>query len=270
MLFGCFFTVAVALGAILFYIIKGGAGGVKLRFILSWPGPTMAEGIFPALVGSFYLCLLALLFSVPTAIVCAIYLCEYLRESVFVSGLRVAINNLASTPSIVFGLFGLSFFVKKMGLGESLLASGLTLAVLTLPVLVRTCEEAIKAVPPSLREASLALGATKWQTTLFVVLPAATPGILTGMIISLARVAGETAPILFTGAVFYMPHLPLSPLDRFMALPYHLYVLATSGLDPQGTRAAQYATALVLLALVLSLNSGAIILRDLLRRRHIL
>jgi phosphate transport system permease protein len=211
-------------------------------------------GIFPLIIASIA--------------VTAIYLNEYARPGRIVRLLRLGINNLAGVPSVVFGLFGLSLFVVWMGFGVSILSGCLTLAAMILPVIIGTAEEALRAVPNTYREASLGLGATKWQTIYRVVLPAALPGILTGTILGISRVAGETAPIMFTAAVFYTPSLPSSIFDKVMALPYHIYVLATAGTNIQATRHLQYGTALVLIALVLGLNLIAITYRSHLRRKR--
>jgi phosphate transport system permease protein len=182
--------------------------------------------------------------------------------------IRLGINNLAGVPSVVFGLFGLAFFVVWLKFGVSILSGALTLGALTLPVIIGSAEEALRAVPATYREASLGLGATKWQTIYRVVLPAGLPGILTGAILGISRAAGETAPIMFTAAVFFTPQLPSSVFDEIMALPYHIYVLATAGTEIEATRPLQYGTALVLIVLVLGMNLVAIIYRSRLRRRH--
>lgn len=202
-----------------------------------------------------------MLAALPLGILAAVYLNEYSKPGRFKWTVEMAINNLAGTPSVVFGLFGLALFVRYFGFGPSVIAASLTLAILVIPVIIRSSQEALLAVPMEYRQASLALGITQWQTVKNIVLPAALPGIVTGSILSIGRVAGETAPILFTGAAYFLPRVPNSIFDQFMALPYHLYVLATSGLDITGTRHIQYGTAMVLLLIVLGVNSIAILIR---------
>ena len=224
-------------------------------------------GILPCIVGTLCLGIGAIVVALPIGVASAIYLNEYARPGKLLRLIRLGISNLAGVPSVVFGLFGLAFFVIWMKMGESILAGVLTLAALTLPVIIGSTEEALKSVPDTYREASLALGATRWQTIYRVVIPAALPGILTGAILGLSRAAGETAPIMFTAAVFYTPNLPSSLFDQVMALPYHVYVLATAGTNIEATRPLQYGTALVLIALVLGMNLAAIIWRSRLRKR---
>ena len=221
----------------------------------------------PCIVGTVYLCLGTMLIAFPIGIASAIYLHEYARPGRTLRLIRLGINNLAGVPSVVFGLFGLAFFVVYLKMGVSILAGALTLGVMTLPVIIGAAEESLRAVPDTYREASYGLGATRWQTIHRVVLPAALPGILTGAILGIGRAAGETAPIMFTAAVFYTPSLPSSVFDEIMALPYHIYVLATAGTEIEATRHLQYGTALVLIILVLGLNLIAIIYRSRLRRR---
>jgi phosphate transport system permease protein len=225
-------------------------------------------GILPCIVGTLIISIGSIAIALPIGVASAIYLNEYARPGRLVRFLRLGINNLAGVPSVVFGLFGLSLFVVWMGFGVSILSGCLTLAAMILPVIIGTAEEALRAVPNTYREASLGLGATKWQTIYRVVLPASLPGILTGAILGISRVAGETAPIMFTAAVFYTPSLPSSIFDKVMSLPYHVYVLATAGTNIQATRHLQYGTALVLIALVLGLNLVAIIYRSHLRRKR--
>jgi len=207
------------------------------------------------------------LISLPIGLASAIFLNEYAKKGKFIRIIRLGINNLAGVPSIVFGLFGLAFFCIVLKMGVSLIAGSLTLAVMILPVIIGATEEALRSVPDTYREASLGLGATKWQTIYRVVLPTALPGILTGSILGLSRAAGETAPIMFTGAVFFTPLLPKSIFDEVMALPYHIYVLATAGTNIEATRPLQYGTSLVLISLVLGMNFIAIIYRSRLRKR---
>jgi phosphate transport system permease protein len=204
----------------------------------------------------------------PLGVASAIYLSEYARQGALVRTIRFGINNLAGVPSIVFGLFGLAFFVTWMKLEVSIASGALTLGILSLPVVIGTSEEALRAVPDTYREASLGLGASKWQTISRVVLPAALPSMITGGILALSRAAGETAAIMFTAAVYYTTQMPSSILDPVMALPYHIYVLATAGTNIEQTRHLQYGTALVLIALVLGMNLAAIIYRARLRRKR--
>jgi phosphate transport system permease protein len=219
-------------------------------------------------VGTVCLSIGAILVALPIGMASAVYLHEYAKPGRIVRVIRLGINNLAGVPSVVFGLFGLAFFVVFLKMGVSILAGSLTLGAMTLPVIIGATEEALRAVPDTYREASLGLGATKWQTIQHVVLPTALPGILTGAILGIGRAAGETAPIMFTAAVFYTPSLPTSIFDEIMALPYHIYVLATAGTDIEATRPLQFGTALVLIVLVLGLNLFAIILRSRLRKKR--
>jgi phosphate transport system permease protein len=225
-------------------------------------------GILPCIVGTIYLSIGAMLIAFPLGTASAIYLNEYARQGKMLRVIRFGINNLAGVPSVVFGLFGLALFVTWMQMGISILAGALTLGFLTLPVIIGTAEEALRAVPATYREASLALGASKWQTIYRVVLPAALPSMLTGGILALSRAAGETAAIMFTAAVFFTKKLPDSIFDKVMALPYHIYVLATAGTDIEQTRHLQYGTALVLIALVLGMNLAAIVYRSKLRKKR--
>jgi phosphate transport system permease protein len=219
-------------------------------------------GVAPAIVGTIYLTLGAIAFALPLGLASAIYLCEYSPGSVLVNIIRLSINNLAGVPSIVFGLFGFAVFVKLAGFGVSILSGSLTLGIMALPGIISAAQEAILAVPQSYKEASLALGATHWQTIRKVVLPTALPGILTGVILNIGRVAGETAPILFTAATFYTRGYPDSIFSEVMALPYHIYALMTEGTRPEVQTAIAYGCALILLALVLAISALAIILRQ--------
>ncbi|MEN3184695.1 MAG: phosphate ABC transporter permease PstA, partial [Atribacterota bacterium] len=219
-------VIALALGVIVGFIIVRGSKVVTLEFLFSFPRKGMSEGgIFPAIVGTLYLVLGSTLVSLPLGVLTALYLVEYAPPSPFVRLIRGAIHCLAGVPSIVFGLFGLAVFVKLFGFGVSIVSGSLTLGIMSLPVVIASCEEALRSVPHSFREASLALGAPRWTTVWRVVLPAAFPGILTGLILAVGRVAGETAPIMFTAATFYTRGLPRSPFDRVLALPYHIYGL---------------------------------------------
>ncbi len=252
-----------ALVVVCVFLAYNGLPALSVEFLIEPPKKMMTEGgIWPCILGTFLLSVGAISISFPLGVASAIYLHEYAGRTTFARYIRLGVNNLAGVPSVVFGLFGLAFFVTFMGMGVSLLAGVLTLAVLSLPVIIGTAEEALRTVPDTYREASLALGATKWQTIARVVLPAATPGMLTGAILGISRAAGETAAIMFTAAVFYTPKDPDSVFSSVMALPYHMYVLATAGTDIEKTRPLQYGTALVLILLVLGMNLVAIYLRD--------
>ena len=248
------------LGIILYYIIANGIWALSWEFLSQSPVDSgRAGGIYPAIIGTLYLVGGAILIALPIGIGAAIYLTEYTREGLLTKIIRTGVENLNGTPSIVFGLFGFAFLVLYLNLGISLLAGQITLALMILPTIIRTTEESLKSVPQSMREASLALGATKWQTVRKVVLPPAMPGIITGTILSIGRAAGETAPIMFTAVVFSQRFLPTSPLEPVMALPYHLFVLTTS---VPGAERNAYGTALVLLILVICLYLIAIMIRD--------
>lgn len=257
-----FFIVGI-LVSILGFIVINGISVISWDFLTKSPTDGMtAGGIFPAIVGTFYLVIGSLIFAVPLGVMSAIYTTEYAGNGFIVRFIRMMTNNLASVPSIVFGLFGMALFVNKLEFGDSILAGSLTLGLLTLPLIIRTSEEALKAVPDAYRSGSLALGASKLQTIRKVVLPSALPNILTGVILSIGRVSGETAPILFTVAAYFLPNLPQSIFDQAMALPYHLYVLATSGTDLEASRPMAYGTALVLIVIVLVFNLSATLLRQ--------
>lgn len=256
------------LGVILFDIIIKGYGVINWEFITQPPRDGMTKGgIFPAILGTLIVSIITIIFAVPLGMFSAIYLNEYARKNRITRLIRLAIRNLSGVPSIVYGLFGVVIFVQTLNFGTSILSAGLTLGLLTLPWTVTACEEALKTVPKSYREGALALGATKWYMIRTNVLPYAVPGMLTGTILGLARAAGETAPILFTGAAFFLPHLPKSIFDQFMALPYHLYILATQHHSISVVKPIAYGTALVLLILVLSLSISAIIIRYRYRKR---
>lgn len=258
---------AALLVVILFILVQGGTA-LSWEFLSRPPSDAMTRGgILPCIVGTFLLSVGAILIAFPIGIASAIYLSEFARPGPFLRTIRLGIANLAGVPSVILGLFGMALFVVTLKLGVSLLAGTLTLAAMSLPVVIGASEEALRAVPDRFREASLALGATRVQTVFRTVLPAALPGMLTGAILAVSRAAGETAPIMFTAAVFFTPSLPASVFDEIMALPYHIYVLATAGTEISRTRPLQYGTALVLIALVLGLNLTAIILRAHLRRR---
>jgi phosphate transport system permease protein len=260
-------TVIVFLFFMLGYIIKEGFSALSWEFISGMPRNEMtAGGIFPAIAGTFYLMVGSAVISIPIGIVTAIYLAEYARNPKLVKIIRLGINNLAGVPSVVFGLFGLSLFVVLFGWGTSIIAGSFTLGLLNLPVIIRSTEEALMVVPSTYREASLSLGATKWQTIYKIVLPNALPGILTGVMLSLGRAAGETAPIMFTAAAF-STDLPRSVFSEVMALPYHIYVMATAGTHIQETRHLQYGTAIILIMLVILLNMTGMVFRYRLRNR---
>lgn len=255
-----------ALGLI-FYIFYEGWGVISWGFLTDVPRNGMTEGgIFPAIVGTFILILGSALWAFPVGVMAGVFMNEYAAENVFKKFVRLMTNNLAGVPSIVFGLFGLAFFVKGLGAGVSILAGCLTLGILILPIIIRTTEESLKFISNDYRLASYAMGASKWQTIKRVILPIALPSIMTGMVLSIGRIAGETAAILFTVAAFYLPKMPQSIFDEVMALPYHLYVIATSGIDIEASRGQANGTALVLLLLVLSLNILASFLKKYLNK----
>jgi len=254
--------VVLILFAILGFIIYKGVGVINWEFISSAPREGMtAGGIWPAIVGTFYLMVGSALFAFPIGVMSGIYMNEYAPKGKLVRFIRVMTNNLSGIPSIVFGLFGMALFVNYLGFGDSILAGSLTLGLLCVPIVIRTTEEALKAIPDTLREGSRALGATKLQTIWHVILPMAMPNVITGLILALGRVSGETAPILFTCAAYFLPQLPESVLDQCMALPYHLYVISTSGTDMEAQLTIAYGTALVLILIVLAVNLLANALR---------
>lgn len=259
----------LALLGVCAFLLHNGLPALSWDFLTQPPRRMMTEGgIWPCILGTAILSLGALALAFPLGVASAVYLHEYAGRNGFARFIRLGVNNLAGVPSVVFGLFGLSFFVTFCGFGVSILSGVLTLAVLTLPVIIGTAEEALRSVPDTYREASLALGAAKSQTIARVVLPCALPGMLTGAILGVARAAGETAAIMFTAAVFYTPKTPDSLFSAVMALPYHMYVLATAGTEIEKTRPLQYGTGLVLVLLVLGMNLAAVILRDRLQRRR--
>lgn len=258
--------VIVPVALIIFMVLVRGLPGLSGEFLLGMPREGMrAGGIFPAIVGTFYLVLGTALFSIPFGILAAIYLNEYAGKNWLTRMIELAIINLAGVPSIIYGLFGLGLFVTFLSFGASILAGSLTLAIMTLPVIITATREALNTVPRSFREVSFSLGASRWQTVRQVVLPNAVPGILTGTILGLSRAAGETAPILFTVAAFYLPRLPQSIFDQAMALPYHIYVLSTQ--VPNVSVKIQYGTVLVLVVMVFVLNIIASFIRTRFRKR---
>jgi phosphate transport system permease protein len=278
------FSIIALVALLLLIILVNGLPNLSWEFLTSTPKEGMtAGGIFPAIVGTFFLVILMSIVGVPIGTITAIYLSEYVTQgSPIVKAIRFAVNTLAGIPSIVFGLFGLGFFVQFIGSGMDHVLSGgtvarwgqpnilwasLTMAVLTLPVVIVSVEEAIRAVPRELREASLALGATRWETIVRVVLPGCSTGILTGTILAVSRGAGEVAPILFTGAAYFLPNLPSSLSDQFMNLGYHVYIMSTQSTNIDATRGIQYATALVLLLLTLAFNFTAIVVRYRMRKK---
>ena len=262
------FLSVVFLLFILLYILKEGIGVIDIKFLTSmWSHRDITQGgIFPAIIGTIFLAIGVSIISIPIGICTAIYLNEYAKENLLTRTIKLAIRNLAGVPSIVYGIFGLAFFVLFLKLGGSLIAASLTLGCMTLPWIITASEEALKSVPLSFREGSYALGATKWQTVRKNVLPHSFSGMLTGSILGISRAMGETAPIIMVGATFFMGYLPSSPFDKFMALPYHLFILATQHSSPN---AREYAlgTALVLVALIFMLNLGVFVLRYKLRKK---
>ena len=248
-------------------IVAQGLPAISAEFLFTAPRDGMrAGGIWPAIVGTFWLTIGTAVFSVPFGIAIAIYLSEYARDNNFTRLIRLSIINLAGIPSVVYGLFGLGLFVLALQFGSSILAGSLTLSIMTLPVIISTSEEALRSVPQSFRTVSISLGGTKWQTIRKVVLPNALPGMITGVILGLERAAGETAPILFTVAAFFLPQLPTSIFDKTMALPYHLFVISTQ--VPNMPLQFQFGTALVLMVFVLSMNLVATIIRSYYRRKR--
>ncbi len=263
------YSVVLVIGYILFDIIYKGFPTLSWEFITGFPRRSGSEGgILPAIMGTIYLVSGAIAAAMPIGMGSAIYLTEYAKQDRFTRSIRLAIITLAGVPSIVFGLFGLGLFVIFLGFGASIISGSFTLAFMILPTIIVSSEEALRAVPMSLREGSLALGATKWQTIYKNVLPYALPGMFTGSILGIGRAAGETAPILLTAAAFYLPRLPSSVFDQVMALPYHLYVLATQLPNAEEVMPMQYGTALVLIILVLIFNLAAIFLRSYFRKRY--
>jgi phosphate transport system permease protein len=258
--------IVVPVGLIIVIIIQKGLPAINWQFLSDIPRQGMRSGgIFPAIVGTIYLVLGAIIFALPIGLLAAIYLSEYAKDNLLTRMIKLAIVNLAGVPSVVYGLFGLALFVVFFKFGASILSGSLTLGIMILPIIITTSREALESVPYSFREVSLSLGASKWQTIRHIVLPNAIPGILTGTILGLGRAAGETAPILFTVAAFYLPQLPKSIFNQAMALPYHLYVISTQ--VPNVDEKIRYGTALVLLVLVLFMNLVAIIIRYQFRKK---
>ncbi|MDR1471016.1 MAG: phosphate ABC transporter permease PstA [Synergistaceae bacterium] len=267
-LYGCMALSAAVLGLILAFLAYRGVGAISWEFISDHPRAGMTEGgIVTPIAGTVQLILVSMAFAFPVGVTTAVYFNEYSRGGALTKALRLAVRSLASVPSVVLGLFGLAFFCVFLRFGASLLSAGLTLGCLALPTLITASETALQNVPREFRDASYALGGTRWQTIYKVVLPSAFPGIITGGILCVGRVAGETAPIMFTGAVFFAPGFARSIFDSVMALPYHIYVLATAGTRIDKTEPLQYGTILVLLALVLGISMVGIVARARLRKR---
>jgi phosphate transport system permease protein len=258
--------IVVPVGLIVVIIIQKGLPAINWQFLTDIPRQGMrAGGIFPAIIGTVYLVLGAIIFALPIGLLAAIYLIEYAKDNFLTRIIKLAIVNLAGVPSVVYGLFGLALFVVFFKFGASVLSGSLTLGIMILPIIITTSREALESVPQTFREVSRSLGASKWQTIRYIVLPNAIPGVLTGTILGLGRAAGETAPILFTVAAFYLPQLPHSIFEQAMALPYHLYVISSQ--VPNVQEKIRYGTALVLLALVLFMNLAAIIIRYQFRKK---
>jgi len=259
-------VVLIPTAFIIYFLVVRGARGLSLEFLFSYPRENMtAGGILPAIIGTLYLVAGTIVFSVPLGVLSAIYLSEYAKPGPITRLIRLSIVNLAGVPSIVYGLFGFGIFVLLLRLGASILSGSLTLAILVLPLVIVASEEALRSVPQSFRDASLALGGSKWQTVRRIVLPNALPGILTGVILAIGRAAGETAPVLFTVAAFYLPRLPQTIYDQAMVLPYHLYIISTQ--VPNSPPHIQWGTALTLLIIVLGMNIIAMLIRAMYRRR---
>lgn len=260
--------IVVPILLVILYVVINGAGAISWEFLTASPRQGMkAGGIFPAIVGTILLVIGTMLFSLPLGVLAAVYLVEYARDDLLTRIVKLSVVNLSGIPSIVYGLFGFTLFVLLLHLGTSILAGSLTLAIMSLPVIITASKEALESVPFTYREISLSLGASRWQTVRYCVLPYAIPGILTGTVLSLSRAAGETAPILFTVAAFYLPRLPHSVFDQVMALPYHLYVISTQ--VPNIPVEISFATALVLVGLVFLMNLVSIILRAHFRKKRL-
>lgn len=267
LMFGLFrlfsYLVIAMLFIILGFIVMKGAKAISWDFLTGYPEEGMTSGgIFPAIVGTLCLVIGSMVFAFPIGVMSGIYTSEYAGNNWLVKFIRIMTNTLSGVPSIVFGLFGMTLFVNTFGFGDSILAGSLTLGLLVLPLVIRTTEEAMMAIPDSFRQGSLALGATRLQTIWHVTLPMAFPNIITGLILAIGRVSGETAPILFTAAAYFLPKLPSSVFDQVMALPYHLYVISTSGTNIDACSTMAYGTALVLIAIVLVINITATLLRN--------
>ncbi|WP_084804324.1 phosphate ABC transporter permease PstA [Halonatronum saccharophilum] len=261
--------ILVLLAVIIYDIISKGIGVISWEFLSQPPRRGMTEGgIWPAIIGTVFVTMMTAVFAVPVGVFAAIYLNEYAKQGKRTRIIRMAIRNLAGVPSVVYGLFGVALFVRRFAFGTSILSAGLTLGLMTLPVTITASEEALKAVPNSYRHGALALGVSKWHSIKTNVLPHAISGIMTGAILGLSRAAGETAPILFTGAAYSLPRIPSSLSSQFMALPYHLYIMSTQHSNIEMVRPIAYGTALVLISLVLIMNLGAIFIRSKFRNKH--
>ena len=261
--------IVIALAVLIFYIFSGGIGKISWEFLSSFPTDGMKSGgIFPMIMGTLSLMILTMFIALPIGIFSAIYLVEYAKPGRFTDIIRLAVHNLAGVPSIVYGLLGLGLFVLFLGFGLSLISAAFTLAIMVLPIVITASQEALYAVPKSMREGAIALGSTKWETTRYHVLPYALPGMLTGSILALSRAAGETAPIIMTGAAFYMTHLPSSVFDEFMALPYSIFTLATESSDVHAIRPVVFGAVIILLLIVLGMNLVAIGLRNYFRNKY--
>jgi len=263
-----FGLVIITLCLIIGFVLKYSWGTLSFSFLFDFPKNGMTEGgIFPILVGTLLVTIISALFAIPFGIASAIYLTEYAKDTVYTRIIRLSIRNLAAVPSIVYGLFGLAIFVKTMHLGTCALSAGLTLGLLTLPTIISASEEALKTVPKTYKEGSLALGLTQWQSLYSIILPTAIPGIMTGIILGLSRALGETAPILFTGAAFYIPKLSVNVMDPFMALPYHLFIMSTQHHDIEGVKGIAFSTAATLLLISLLLTIIASLIRQYYKKR---
>lgn len=261
--------IILLLGLIFLDIVIKGAPSLSFNFIFSWPEKGMtAGGIMPAIIGTIFITLVSCIVGIPFGIMTGIYLAEYAKDNWFTRMIKLTIRNLAGIPSIVYGLFGLALFVDAFNLGSSILSAGLTLGILVLPWIISTTEESLKRVPSLFKEASLGLGATKWQTIRKVLLKSAGPGIITGVILGIARAAGETAPILFTGVAYYLHNVPGSLMDKFMALPYHIFTLSTQHAQIEKVRPIAYGSALVLILIVFLLSSVAFFIRLRLKKQE--
>ncbi|MDR2708784.1 MAG: phosphate ABC transporter permease PstA [Elusimicrobiota bacterium] len=265
----CILITLFFLASLIYFIAKNGLPVLSWSFLTQPPKDAMSSGgVAPAIIGTFYLTLGAIIIAAPLGLACAIYLQEYCQKGTVASIIKIGVNNLAGVPSVVFGLFGLTFFVKFLGFGISILSGALTLAILILPSIISASCEALNAVPNSIREASLALGATQFQTIRKAVLPCAFGAVMTGIILSIARAAGETAPILFTAAAFYKRGYPDSIFSETMALPYHIYALMTEGTNPAKQEPIAYGCALILMLMVFIISLAAIFLRNKYRRKN--
>lgn len=263
-------VVLLALASMLLYLVVHGARQVSWEFLTQAPNRGMVEGgIWPAILGTSAVTLVCAALAIPLGLGAAIYLVYYAGDGPGPQVIRAAVRNLAGVPSVVYGLFGAALFVHGLGFGPSILAAGCTLGLLSLPWTITASEEALRSVPTTYRDAALALGAGNWHMIRTVMIPPALPGILTGIILALSRAAGETAPLLVTGVVFFQPTLPRTVFDSFMALPYHLYILATQHENPDASRPAAFGTALVLVGIVLLSNLSAFVLRAMLRRKYL-